>query len=1259
MAKRLFFVLVLSAIFPVNLMAEWIPLNKEKAVNTPPKVTVLKSDEEGTVFKIELAGFDMKRINSEGKTYQMIDLLTGTFISEKGNPGLPYMANILAVPDQTGLSVEVLETGPVHTYKSMNIAPARQSNWEGKPDFPLLENHEIYSSKGIFPENNVKIDPPSVFRDFRIARVSVYPVKYIASKQELQVAESVTVKVSYGKGPVVNPKNSSRKKIAPSFGKIYRSTILNYEEMLQSQYRGVEEGHDVMLCIMPDNFVTSFQVYANWKRQSGIDIHITKFSDIGANATNPTPIKNHIADAYSNWENPPTYVLMIGDDGKFPKKITTYPDYSFPWEEYFVTVDGMDFIPDLMVGRFTNETDFTLKVMVNKFKLYETTPYITDPTWFKKGLCCSNNAYASQVYTKRFTANIMLIDGGFSSVDTLMSDGDYWSGTPCTYELDDVTSAINNGRSYLNYRGEGWSSGWSANCYSFQTEDVTGLTNGQKMPFVTSIGCGVAMFDAGGGNCFGEEWIESGTLTAPKGAACFIGPTSNTHTTYNNYIDRGIYVGMFREGLETPGEAMMRGKLYMYNQFGPYDSYVEYHYKIYCILGDPSIHIWKDLPQLVTCNYPANIHVGNNHMQVDVSHLSTGQPVSNAQICITGAELFATAYTNEVGIAYVDFIPETEENLTITIRGGSVIPFQGQIAVVRPTELVMPENEPLINDLDGNNDGLMDPNEHGTLSYTLKNWGSGTAGNVQAVLTTLTPDFAEIVTVNPVNFGNITPGSTGSGSPFQFFIKPTCPIGETVRFQLHVTSTTSSWDYQFEAKVNGCELKINQFVVHDYGSAHPDFRLNPGETAAVVLLIENTGMDAAPGVTGILSCNSPYITITDDFGIFGTLSAQDTSTNKNNYFKIVVSPDCPAVTIIDFTVAFTTENGLYPYQTVQAFSIPVSQLTAADYTGPDAYGYYAYENGDSFFDETPVFGWVEISGTGTPLTSGTTGDFTRSVNLPFSFRYYGVPYTQVRVSSDGWIAFGSGTQTNSGNIGLPNDDNINNMIAVFWDNLFDMDFVNGNILTYNDPLSHRFIIEWNQVTICSSGEKEGWAKFQVILPDPAYNSTITNDGEIIMQYLMADLTSSCTIGIENNALFTGIQYVFDDVYNPTASPVIAGRAIKFTTDPPFETIITSTENNNGFSAGAGDFLEANQPNPFSNSTLINYHLARQGNVFLAVYNVKGELVKILTNGLVATGNQSVWWNGTDNHGVVVSNGLYFVRLQTENNSVTRKMVKMK
>jgi hypothetical protein len=104
-----------------------------------------------------------------------------------------------------------------------------------------------------------------------------------------------------------------------------------------------------MLCIMPDEFITSFQIYADWKRQSGIDIHVTKFSDIGANGTNPDIIKTHIADAYHNWEVPPTYVLIVGDDGVFPKKLVTLDGWTFPNEDFFVEIDGNDYFPELVI----------------------------------------------------------------------------------------------------------------------------------------------------------------------------------------------------------------------------------------------------------------------------------------------------------------------------------------------------------------------------------------------------------------------------------------------------------------------------------------------------------------------------------------------------------------------------------------------------------------------------------------------------------------------------------------------------------------------------------------------------------------------------------------------------------------------------------------------------------------------------------------------------------------------------------------------
>ncbi len=670
MAKKLFPLLIISVLITTNTYGEWIPLSGKSSdtLKIAPVIKVLNDDETCTQIQIDISGFLRKNITENGEFFQSLDLLSDIFTIEEGKPELPYIAKIIAVPDQADITYEIVKNGETYHFSNFNLIPSRKSVFEGIPEHPIMKDLKAYNTDEMYPSKSFNIESPKIFRDFRIIRFAYYPIRYNAKNKELEVTSSVIIKIHYGKGQSENIKTTAKREIAPSFGAIYKSMILNYESVLKREYEGKEAGHDLMLCIMPDMFVDSFAPYANWKRKSGIDIHITKFSDIGATSSNPVTIKNHITDAYHNWEVPPTYVLMIGDDGVFPKKIVNY-DYSFPNEDYFVEIDGNDFFPEMMIGRFTNQEEYRMRVMLKKFLLYEREPYIQDQSWFRKGVCCSNNYYESQVETKRFAKNVMLEDGNFISVDTLMSDGDPYSGEECSMDNSDVINAINNGRSFLNYRGEGWSSGWWATCTPLQTQDLSQINNGQKFTFVTSIGCGVAMFDASGGNCFGEEWVEMGTLTSPRGGVAFVGPTSNTHTTYNNKIDKGIYVGMFREKMDTPGQALLRGKLYMYNVYGT-DPMVEYHYRIYCILGDPSIHIWKDLPMTVTNTYTYN----EGLLSVNVRHEISGLPVDSAQVTITGTSAFFSDYTDPSGNVTIEIGSATTEALTMTVRGGNVYP---------------------------------------------------------------------------------------------------------------------------------------------------------------------------------------------------------------------------------------------------------------------------------------------------------------------------------------------------------------------------------------------------------------------------------------------------------------------------------------------------------------------------------------------------------------------------------------------------------
>jgi hypothetical protein len=1254
MFKNFSLVLIVAVLMPFKMYAEWVTVNHDKKVSIPPEVTIISESNSSTVLKIDLSGFEIGNFLTDEETYQKVDLLTEIFTNEVGSPQLPHIAKILAIPDNSSISFEVIETGDIQIFKNVIVPPARLSWMEGQPESPYSENVDTYLSNEVYPKNYVKIDPPSVFRDFRIARVSVFPIRYIPADQELQVVSSITVKINYGSGEVVNPKKSPRRGIAPSFAKLYRSFIFNYEYVLQTLYDGKETEREVMLCIMPDEFFDSFQIYADWNRQSGTDIHITKFSDIGANSNNPDIIKDHITDAYYNWEHPPTYVLIVGDDGVFPKKIVNY-GYSFPNEDFFVEIEGNDFFPEMMIGRFTNQGDYRLQVMVNKFIMYEKYPYTADTSWFKKGIVCSNNAYESQIYTKRFTAEVMKVDGQFTHVDTLMSDGTW--GNPCSMDLDDVIDAIDEGRSYLNYRGEGWSSGWWADCYPFSTSDVSTLNNDEKFTFVTSIGCGVGMFDTGGGNCFGEEWLQLGSLTEPRGACAFIGPTSNTHTTYNNKLDKGIYVGMFQEGMDTPGQALLRGKLYVYNVFGT-DPNVEYQYRVYCILGDPSMHIWKDIPLAVNVEYESTIIVGNNNLEFDITFASSGQPVKNAQVCLVGNEIFETVWSDSTGKAIIEFSPELEETLSVTIRGGNVYPFQGLLEVIHPQELVEIEGEPSMDDLDGNMDGLINPNENGVVSFTLKNWGSLVAGNVQATLST-TDTNLQIITTEAISFGDIGPNEEATGGPFQFYVKQFCPVGHLLPLQLHVSSNTTSWDYTYNAEVSGCKLIYENFVVFDEYATTMNYRLDPGETGLLILSINNIGDDFANAVMGTITSDDPYITIMAEEGYFGSVDVNGNAISTD--YHVSVDASCPAEYLAEMSVVLITQNGNYPYQTTETFNLPIGLSMTNDFTGPDEYGYYAYASNDKFYDQTPVYNWVEIEEVGTQLMVPGVSEYTETVNLPFPFKYYGVEYNHLRISTDGWIAFNGGQQIAPENTALPNDDNVNNMAAVFWDDLFEVTYTGeGDIYYYHDNDNHRFIVQWDSIShngFISEPQKE---VFQAILLDPAFNQTSTGDGEIIFQYKNLEEITSNTIGIENNTQDVGLQYVFNDNYDQTASELVNEIAIKFTTESPNVAVVVSVDENlSDNDNSASGSLEQNYPNPFKSNTWINYSLANKSDVKLMIYNQKGELVYTYQADKQNAGNYSVEWIGANNNGNAVESGVYFYRLQTEFFVDTKKMLMLK
>jgi len=69
-------------------------------------------------------------------------------------------------------------------------------------------------------------------------------------------------------------------------------------------------------------------------------------------------------------------------------------------------------------------------------------------------------------------------------------------------------------------------------------------------------------------------------------------------------------------------------------------------------------------------------------------------------------------------------------------------------------------------------------------------------------------------------------------------------------------------------------------------------------------------------------------------------------------------------------------------------------------------------------------------------------------------------------------------------------------------------------------------------------------------------------------------------------------------------------------------------------------LRQNYPNPFNPSTIINYDLPDESIVRIVIYNMVGQVVVHLRDGIEAAGFKSAEWNATN-----FSSGLYFYRLE--------------
>ncbi len=524
-----------------------------------------------------------------------------------------------------------------------------------------LENSRI-TKRELLPDQPVRMGEPEIFRSLRV--VPVYFSRNFMDQRSGCGKRLVSGRIRINLSDA-DERNILRSppRITPSFDALYAAIVPNYKPRIYDR-TGEPERYFI---VTADAFEPLLQGFIAWKEAEGFAVDVFRTSEL-PQWPSPANLKSVIQAEYDS-PNPPVYVLFCGDENVTPIFFSydeTHPgDYSD--DLYYSLLAGDDILPDIFLGRLPAETGTELQTMINKILDYELHPQMTNLDFYSTAIMAASSLEPSQVDVKEQTWQRLQTYCGYRNAYKFYS----WDENT----VHSVLEAMNAGASIINYRGEGWRSGWNPyHEYWFTYDDVYTLQNIDLTPFVTSIGCGVCMFETPD-DCWGQAMLRVGSPHAPNGAVAVIGPTWNTHTTQNNWLDRGMYRGYVYNDMYRACQMMNYGKLYMQQQFpNPEDQpYVEVNFRTYLLFGTPDLWIRTGIPQTLRVRLA---YAGNSMQRYIAVREGSGAIPDAALISYTVDGWRRVFPADEYGGIPVDPEPASCDTIQTIVSGKNLIPLQ-------------------------------------------------------------------------------------------------------------------------------------------------------------------------------------------------------------------------------------------------------------------------------------------------------------------------------------------------------------------------------------------------------------------------------------------------------------------------------------------------------------------------------------------------------------------------------------------------------
>jgi hypothetical protein len=557
-------------------------------------------------------------------------------------------------------------------------------------------------------------------------------------------------------------------------------------------------------------------------------------------------------------------------------------------------------------------------------------------------------------------------------------------------------------------------------------------------------------------------------------------------------------------------------------------------------------------------------------------------------------------------------------------------------------------------------DDVIEYGETVDLTVSIKNLGENVITNAEMSIST-EDAYLNFTDANE-SLGDFDPGEIKTfTNAFVFDVTNDVPDNHDIDINTTITDGTDSWFSHIYITAYAPEIGVSGVFVNDAGNN----ALDPGETTDIDIIMLNGGGSSASNVNLNLSSDNEFITInvtTAQIALFDSYSYETVS------FNVTAAEEATPGYIIDLTLSITADNEYVADD--QAF-LTVG-LNSEEFETGDFSLYPWNFSGDADWlisDEDPYEGMYCAA-------SGDIGDNEVSEM-----------YLTACILANGQISFYRKVSSEA------NYDYLKFYIDGIeygaWDG--EQDWEQSNYAVTSGI--HTFKWAFEKDYSVSNGSDCGWIDNITLPPfgdaDPQieilpefFNISIDEGTQADDHLIIGNLgTGSVVYHIEvmDTADTKNLEWlVLDNLsggLNPleTDSIAVTFDATDLSVGMYFCHIVIRDHMDNEYLVEVelevlpwvglseeiiyNTTLGDNIPNPFRYSTMIPFSLEKGQMIGIEVFNVNGELVKVLlSNSRMSRGNHQVEWDATNQAGIRVNPGIYFYTLTTDKEQQSGKMI---